>query len=77
MAKLPHFTAVKDSVAIRGYSQRVRNLANEVDIRAVVSALDFLNFDPAGREFNRKLAIVEAAPAVPWAKPEELAYAPN
>jgi hypothetical protein len=33
--------------------------------------------DPAGREYHRKLAIVEAAPAVPWARPEELAYAPN
>jgi hypothetical protein len=28
----------------------VRDRGNEIDIRAVVSALDFLNLDPAGRE---------------------------
>jgi hypothetical protein len=50
MARLPHFNAVRDQVNIRGFSPRVRMLANEMDIRRVVSRLDFLHLDPAGRE---------------------------
>lgn len=50
MAKLSHFHSVRDSVRIRGFSQRVRNLVNEVDIRAVASALDFGHLDAGGRE---------------------------
>src|SRR5262249_43376113 len=32
--------------------------------------------DPAGRDFERKLAVVEAGSAVPWPRPEELPYDP-
>ena len=49
MAELPHFKSVKDSVKIRGYSARVRGLANQVEIRDVVSALRLNQLDPAGR----------------------------
>lgn len=52
MARLPQFTAEKDRVRIRGFSQRVRALASEVDIRHVVSALEFAHLDPMGREFT-------------------------
>lgn len=52
MAKLPHFNSLRDNVMIRGFSQRVRNLANHVDVRDVVSALCFNHLDPAGREIT-------------------------
>jgi hypothetical protein len=52
MAKLPHFSLENDNVRIRGFSQRVRNVANDVDIRSVVSALSFGHLDPAGREIT-------------------------
>lgn len=52
MPKLPHFSPVRDNARIRGFSQRVRNLANEIDIRSVVSALTFGHLDPVGREIT-------------------------
>jgi hypothetical protein len=52
MAKLPHFESVRDTVMIRGYSARVSNLANQVEIRDVVSALRFEHLDPMGREIT-------------------------
>ena len=52
MAKLPHFSSEKGSSKIRGFSQRVRNLAKETDIRSVVSALSFGHIDPLGREIT-------------------------
>jgi hypothetical protein len=52
MAKLPHFNSVQDNVMIRGFSQRVRALANQVEIRDVVSALCFDHLDPGGREIT-------------------------
>jgi hypothetical protein len=52
MAKLPHFTSVRDAVQIRGFSQRVRALANQMEVRDVVSALCFDHLDPAGREIT-------------------------
>jgi len=38
MAKLPRFESVQDTVMIRGFSQRVRLLAEKQDVRDVVSA---------------------------------------
>jgi hypothetical protein len=52
MAKQPHFNSARDNVTIRGFSQRVRNLANQVEVRDVVSALRFDHLDPAGRELT-------------------------
>ncbi len=52
MAKLPHFTWAQDHVVIRGFSQRVKGLANQVEVRDVVSALRFDHLDPAGREIT-------------------------
>jgi len=52
MATLPHFDSLKDSVMIRGYSIRVRGLANDVEIRDVVSALCIDQLDPGGREIT-------------------------
>lgn len=52
MSRLPTFRSVKDHVQIRGFSQRVQALVNPVDVRAVVSALRFNHFDPAGREIT-------------------------
>ena len=52
MAKLPHFNAVQDTVLIRGFSQRVKALANPVEVRDVVSALSFDQLDPGGREIT-------------------------
>jgi hypothetical protein len=52
MAKLPHFRWVRDPVAIRGFSARIRALANPVEVRDVVSALCFDHLDPAGREIT-------------------------
>jgi hypothetical protein len=52
MAKLPHFKSVQDNVMIRGFSLRVRGLANRFEIRDVVSALSFDHLDPAGREIT-------------------------
>lgn len=52
MAKLPQFSAVRDTVMIRGYSSNVRKLASEPDIRLVVSALDFARLEPAAREMT-------------------------
>jgi hypothetical protein len=52
MAKLPHFNSVRDNVMIRGYSQRVRGLANQIEVRGVVSAVSFDQLDPAGREIT-------------------------
>jgi hypothetical protein len=37
---------------IRGYSPRVRNLADAIELRDVVSALRFEHLDPAGREMT-------------------------
>ena len=50
MAPLPHFNSVRDTVTIRGFSSRVKGLANQADVRDVVSALQFNHLDPAGRE---------------------------
>lgn len=52
MPKLPHFSPVPDNVRIRGFSTRVRALANLVEIRDVVSALVFHQLDPQGREIT-------------------------
>src|SRR5262245_11298407 len=52
MAKLPHFTSVQDNVTIRGFSQRVKGLATQVEVRDVVSVLCFDHLDPAGREIT-------------------------
>ena len=52
MAKLPHFNSVRDDVVIRGFSQRVKNQANQVEVRDVVSALSFVHVDPGGREIT-------------------------
>jgi hypothetical protein len=52
MAKLPHFGSVQDQVRIRGFSPQVWALANQVDVRDVVSALRFDHLDPAGREIT-------------------------
>ena len=52
MAKLPQFQSVQDNVKIRGFSLRVSGLANQVEIRDVVSALRFEHLDPAGREIT-------------------------
>lgn len=52
MAKLPQFRSVQDRVMIRGFSQRVRGLADMTDVRSVVSALGFAQLDPAGREIT-------------------------
>ena len=53
MAKLPHFKSVQDNVTIRGFSQRVKGLANQIEVRAVISALCFDHLDPAGRRDHR------------------------
>jgi hypothetical protein len=37
---------------IRGFSQRVRNLASEPEVRHVVSCLQFAHLDPGGREIT-------------------------
>lgn len=52
MAKLAQFKAVLDNVRIRGFSQKVRSLANPTEIRDVVSALRFDHLDPKGREMT-------------------------
>src|SRR4051794_30608842 len=52
VAKLPHFNSMQDNVRIRGFSPRVRGLANQVEVRDVVSALCFDHLDPAGREIT-------------------------
>ena len=52
MAKLPHFKSVQDNVTIRGFSQRVKGLANQVEVRDVISALSFDHLDPAGGEIT-------------------------
>lgn len=52
MPKLPTFKLVRDNVMIRGFSQKVRALAEPLDVRAVVAGLTFDYLDPAGREFT-------------------------
>jgi hypothetical protein len=52
MAKLPQFESSRDNVRIRGFSQRIRSLANQTQIRDVVSALNFEHVDPSGREIT-------------------------
>jgi hypothetical protein len=43
---------VQDKLQIRRFSQRVRSLANPVDVSAVISALCFGHLDPTGREIT-------------------------
>jgi hypothetical protein len=52
MAKLPHFDSARDNVLIRGFSARVRALANQMHVRDVVSALTFHHLDPGGAEIT-------------------------
>jgi hypothetical protein len=52
MAKQPTFRAVQDPVLIRGYSQRVKALANPADVRQVVGYVSFDHLDPAGHEIT-------------------------
>jgi hypothetical protein len=52
VAKLPHFNFVRDTVTIRGFSRRVWELANQIEVRDVVSALRFEHLDPNGREIT-------------------------
>jgi hypothetical protein len=52
MPRLPRFGSKQDPVVIRGFSARVRALANPTEVRDVVSALRFDHLDPAGREIT-------------------------
>jgi hypothetical protein len=51
MAKVPNFDSRQDPVVIRGYSARVKALANQAEVRfQVISAVRLNDFDPGGRE---------------------------
>jgi hypothetical protein len=52
MAQLPHFNSVQDPVLIRGFSARVKGLANPIEVRDVVSGLCLDHLDPGGREIT-------------------------
>lgn len=52
MAKHPGFAAKQDSVRIRGYSENIARLANENDVKQVVSSLSVGHLDPRGREIT-------------------------
>jgi hypothetical protein len=52
MAALPHFRAVRDHVTIRGFSGRIRAVAQLTEVRVVVSTLRFDHLDPGGREIT-------------------------
>ena len=52
MPPLPRFKSVRDHVTITGFSRRVYDRAEPLDIREVVSGLRFGHLDPAGREIT-------------------------
>lgn len=51
MAKLPTFRAQR-STPIRGFSMPASAAANQVDVRTVVSRVNYSHLDPAGREMR-------------------------